>query len=195
MKILNINKLTYWAACLLLIGVILPDKAKAQTEDELISGKTRSIKDTYAYVQLKINRNQYYLNEYKVNSQNIRWKNDEIYQVTQQYYYSFKGKNIASLRLVKVLSRIGDKHYQQEYLYDLDGKLAFCYEKQNDENRYPYREFYAYFDQGKCINIKVDDEIIGVEGTPPYEAKMSEIRANADIYGQRFKEDMSILEN
>jgi hypothetical protein len=156
---------------------------------------TRYIKDIYQYVQEKINRNQYYINEFKVNTNNLPWLELSKYQSTQQYYYSFVGDDTPVLRLVTLVSRVNDKNYYTEYLYDNDGRLIFCYEKQNDQATFPYREFRAYFENGLCINLILDKEIIEAKNTSPYKTRLDSFQLSGKYFAQKFFADMKEVKN
>jgi hypothetical protein len=156
---------------------------------------TRYIKDIYQYVQEKINRNQYYINEFKVNTHNLPWLELNKFQSTQQYYYSFVGDDTPVLRLVTLISKVNDKNYYTEYLYDNDGKLIFCYEKQNDHAAFPYREFRAYFENGLCINLLLDKEIIEAKNTSPYKTRLDSFQSRGRYFAQKFFVDMKEVKN
>ncbi|MCU0447194.1 MAG: hypothetical protein MUE85_20045 [Microscillaceae bacterium] len=156
---------------------------------------TRYIKDIYQYVQDKINRNQYYINESRVNTTNLPWLELSKFQSTQQYFYSFVGDDTPVLRLVTIVAKVNDKNYYAEYLFDNDGKLIFCYEKQNDSATYPYREFRAYFENGLCINLLLDKEIIEAKNTSPYRTRLEVFQSTGKFYAQKFFADMKEVKN
>lgn len=184
---------SYFKTTLIIITVFLPLSIFGQKITPPEGSSTRNIKDIYKYVQSKINRNQYYLNEYKTNSKSLPWVKGAKYQSTQQYYYSFVGDNTPVLRLVVVMSKVDDKNYYTEFLFDLDGNVSFCHEKQNDEGRYKYRNFEAYYENNLCINLFLDDEIINPEDTS-HTTKLNLLMAQANFYARRFKEDMKQYE-
>jgi hypothetical protein len=162
----------------------------AQKEYVREPSTTRYIKDIYQYVQEKIARNQYYINELKLNPSNLPWLASQNYQSTQQYFYSFVGDDSPSLRLVTIVSKINQINYYYEYLYDNDGKMVFCYEKQSDTKALPYRELKAYFHNNLCINLLLDQEIIEANKTAPYKARLDAILNEGKLYFQKFLADM-----
>ncbi|NJL13178.1 MAG: hypothetical protein HC913_09385, partial [Microscillaceae bacterium] len=121
---------------------------------------TRYIRDIYEYVQEKIHKQQYYINEFKVNANNLPWANQETFHRSQQYHYSFVGDDTPILRMVTVITKMAEKNYYTEYLFDNDGQLIFCFDKQNDVGQYNFRELHAYFEQGLCVNLMIDRNII-----------------------------------
>ena len=178
---------------ILIIAVLLgmPKYTIAQKAEFIWeSSATRSTKDLYEYVQQKIKSNQYYLNEFKINPSNIPWMNTKSYQNTQQYYYSFVGDATPILRFVSSYTKIAGKNYYSEYLYDIDGNLAFYFEKQNDRQKYPYEEFGAFFDNNKCVNIIINQELIDETQIPNYTNKLENILGTASIHSSRFIKDM-----
>ena len=153
--------------------------------------KTRYIKDIYQYVQEKISRNQYYVNEFRMNVGNLLWSNSKAFQSTQQYHYSFVGDDSPVLRLVIVVSKVAGKNYYSEYLYDNNTKLVYAFEKQNDSETYSYREIHAYFEEDLCINLLVDKEIIDAKkGLGQHTLKVNSFQEIGKFYSERFKEDM-----
>lgn len=157
---------------------------------------TRYIKDIYQYVQEKISRNQYYLNEFKMNTANLPWVNNKPFQSTQQYHYSFVGDNSAVLRLVIVITKVAEKNYYTEYLYENSGKLVFCFEKQNDTETHSYRELSAYFENNLCINLLIDKEIIDAKkGLGNHATKIKKLFESGKFYAERFQTDMQVMKD
>ncbi len=150
---------------------------------------TRSIKDIYRYVKGKVFKQQYYLNEFKINSGNLLWANQQVFNSTHQYYYSFLGEATPILRMVTTISKIADKHYYAEFLYGNEGELLYCYEKQNDKDSNGFEELHAYFENGLCINLMIDQTIVDYNDTR-FNAKLDALQAAGKFYGQRFLEDM-----
>lgn len=150
---------------------------------------TRSIKDIYRYVKGKVFKQQYYLNEFKINSGNLLWANQQVFNSTHQYYYSFLGEATPILRMVTTVSKVADKHYYAEFLYGNQGELIYCYEKQNDREQNAFEELHAYFENGLCINLMIDKTIVDYKDTG-YNAKIEALQAAGKFYAQRFLEDM-----
>ncbi|NJO01167.1 MAG: hypothetical protein HC880_05220 [Bacteroidia bacterium] len=150
---------------------------------------TKSIKDIYEYVKYKINRNSYYLNEFKINVGGLLWTNEKLYQNSQQYYYSFVGDDTPVLRMVIVNTKIAQVNYYEEYLYHNDGSLIFCYKKQKDSETENARELKAYYEDNLCINLILNDEIIDAKDAT-YNDELDEIKDFGVFFAQRFIKDM-----
>lgn len=177
---------------LIFLGVLNSQFASGQTAKFLWeSSSTRYIKDIYEYVHDKIESNQYYLNEFKINSNNLPWINSRSYQNTQQYYYSFVGDATPVLRFVSCLTKIAEKNYYTEFLYDIDGNLVFYYEKQNDRQKYSYEEFRAFFENKKCINIVLNSTLIDETEISKHNTKLETILQAGMLYSARFLKDMN----
>jgi hypothetical protein len=151
---------------------------------------TRYIKDLYQYVREKINRNQYYVNEFKINSSNLKWADEQHFQTFTRHFYSFVGDDSPVLRLVMLTTKVGDKHYYSEFAYDNDGSLVYAYEKQNDTLTYAYREIHVYLDRDLCLNLILDQEVIDVKNTAPYTDKIKILTNSGKYHAQRFAKDM-----
>lgn len=149
------------------------------------SNSTRSIRDLYEYVQDKISRNQYYVNEYKINSSNLKWVDTEDFQLTQSYYYSYSGDDQAALRYIVVESRKKKVSYLREFLYDMEGKLVLALEKQNDNGQLPYREITSFYEKGLCINLIVDKNLIDSK-EKGYDNKLKELLELGTYYAEKF---------
>ncbi len=167
---------------------VCPSTAQAQdTAQE--NSSTRSIKDIYRYVKGKVHKQQYYLNEFKINSGKLLWANEQVFNSTHQYYYSFLGEATPILRMVNVISKVADKNYYVEFLYDNRGELIYCYEKQNDAENVSFGELHAYFEAGLCVNLLIDQVIIDAQDTR-YNQKLTELLRAGSFYAERFQEDM-----
>jgi hypothetical protein len=153
------------------------------------SSSTRSTKDIYRYVKGKVYKQQYYLNEFKINSGNLLWANNQVFNSTHQYYYSFLGEATPILRMVTVISKVADKNYYAEFLYGNQGDLIYCYEKQNDRDSFDFEELHAYFEAGLCVNLLIDQAIIDVKNTS-YNEKLKTLQSVGSFYSERFQEDM-----
>lgn len=151
---------------------------------------TRSIRDIYEYVSIKIQRNSYYLNEFIINSGTLSWINENNYKNVQRFYYSYIGDNTPVLRLVTVDLSQKEKKYYLEFLYNNRGELIFCREIQNDSQQYSYRQLEAFFDKGLCINLFLDKKLIDAEDAQ-YNTKLGLINEQGVFYANRFNEDMN----
>ena len=80
--------------------------------------KINYIADLYQYMRNKIERSEYYLNEYKVNSGSLEWSDLGNFIRTEKYYYSYTGDSKPALRLIKIITKVDDKRYYTEYMYD-----------------------------------------------------------------------------
>ncbi len=169
-----------------LLGLI-PISSKAQ-DSSLAHSETRNIRDLYDYVKYKIERNQYYLNEFKINSDDLLWSDGKPYQYILQYFYSFAGDNTPLLRLATVVKKDGPLNYYFEFLYNNKGELAYVFEKQNQAESFPYRELRAYFTDDLCINLYQGDELIDLEKTNF--PKIRELLEDGRYYARRFEKDM-----
>lgn len=160
-----------------------------QAQDSTLAlSETRNIRDLYDYVKYKIERNQYYLNEFKINSDDLLWSDGKPYQYLLQFFYSFAGDNSPLLRLATVVKKDGPINYYYEFLYDNKGELAYVFEKQNQADSFPYRELRAYYANAICINLYQGEEIIDLESTDF--PKIRELMEDGQYYARRFQKDM-----
>ncbi len=121
--------------------------------------RVRYIQDLYYYVQNKISKEQYYLNEYRLNSTGKKLPQKGEYKKLERYFYSFSGKSQPTIRTINIKSEDGTQTQYQEFLYDLDGQLIFYYENQNDPQK-KYRDLSVYFHKGEVIHI-IQDKTCG----------------------------------
>lgn len=179
----------YTSILILSLGLFVCSENLRAQDTAQESSSTRSIKDIYRYVKGKVHKQQYYLNEFKINSGKLLWANDQAFNSTHQYYYSFLGEATPILRMVNVISKVADKNYYAEFLYGNKGELIYCYEKQNDSDNLSYGELHAYFEGGLCVNLLIDQSIIDAEDTR-YNQKLKDLLNAGAFYAERFKEDM-----
>jgi hypothetical protein len=127
-----------------------------------------------------------------VNSAQIPWADAKPYHNVYRYYYSFVGDNSPSLRLITRLTKTAEINYYVEFLYDTDGKMIYFYEKQNDQSKFTYREFKAFFEKDLCVNIMVDKEVIDIKDQQ-YNPKVNGIKILGGQLVQRFMNDMQSI--
>ena len=150
---------------------------------------TRYIKDFYEYVSGNIKRNQYYVNEIRLNSNRLLWSDNKIFHIIEKFHYSYGGDHVPSLRMITLSETDNKINYYYEFLYDTDGKLIYCFEKQNDTNTFTYREFKVYYEKSLCINLVLDKEIIDSNDIS-HNDKINRIYEEGTIMSIKFKEVM-----
>jgi hypothetical protein len=153
---------------------------------------TRYLKDLYQYVKDKARRNQYYMNEFSVNTHSLAWKDNKVKHKAYIFYYSFSGDNKPLLRLAVFIHKQDKIDTRYEFMYDNDGNVAFCLEKQNNET-FPYRECQVFYEKGLCINLILDKEVIDQKATEPYQEKIDRFKSIGNsVYAQFFQDQESI---
>lgn len=155
---------------------------------------TRHLKDSYLYIKDKAKKNQYYLNEFMVNSNALFWNDNVIRQKSYLYYYTFLGDNTPFLRLAVVIEKTNDTEIRTEFMYDQDGNLGYCIEKQNDKNL-AYREFHVFYEKELCINLMLDKDIIDPKDTPPHQSKIDNLKKVGKVVFKKFSQDQLGLEH
>ena len=151
----------------------------------------RPIVDQYIAVKEKISKNQLFSNIFNLNARNLSWHSTIDYKKTETYYYQFTNQNKIQLNFLKVVTDSVGSRYEIEYLYDIEGKIIYTYEKQNDP-RYAYRELKVYFKDEKIIQILEDNALINSSAIF-HSSKFKYIRETAEFYRQKFVEYMRLL--
>ncbi len=182
--------------CWLLL-LYLPTLLQAQTPKPKIPREpstTRYLKDMYLYVKDKARKNQYYINEFSVNTHALLWKDNSTSQKSYIFYYSFLGDDTPLLRLAVLTEKQGDTEIRTEFLYDQDGNMGLCFEKQNLE-KLAYREMTVFYEKDLCINLILDKEVIDPRNSKPHQAKVEKFKKLAKEVYQKFTQDQANLEN
>ncbi|MCS6821694.1 MAG: hypothetical protein NZ551_07480 [Microscillaceae bacterium] len=165
-------------------------RTKVKNKEAERERKIRYIEDIYVYTRDKISQGKFYLDEYHVNTDSLVWQDGQTFQWVEYYYYSYLG-NSPSLRLYSHKWQKDNQMYYIEFLFDIDLTPLFCYQKQNLENQYKYRELRAYFEQGQLISLIVDDII--VENFNEYSDKIRNILADMQDCIHKFQEQGAVL--
>lgn len=182
-KLLCVSLLLVWA----MIGYAQETKRPVREPST-----TRYLKDLYQYVKDKARRNQYYMNEFSVNTHSLAWKDNKVKHKAYIFYYSFSGDNKPLLRLAVLVQKQDKTETRYEFMYDNEGNVAFCFEKQNDD-AFPYRECQVFYEKGLCINLILDKEVIDQKATEPYQDKINHFKTiGKEVYNKFFQDQDGI---
>jgi|GEM_PF-2453580 len=147
---------------------------------------TRNLKDTYLYVKEKVRRNQFYMNEFIVNTHSLTWRDKLLIHSTYIFYYSFLGDDTPLLRFAVLIKKEGEIKTHTEFMYDQDGHLGYCIENQNDTAR-AYKELHVFYEKERCINVIANKEVIHVKDTTPYQTHIARLQAvGKEVYKKFF---------
>lgn len=113
------------------------------------------IEEEYAFVLGKIERADYFVNEFKVNANRNKKHFDEDFQYSERYHYQFDPRSDSSHRLVLkavvILSeRFGEQRYEQ-FVYDNEGNLIVYYEERKKPGEAPHERKKAIIQQKKVV--------------------------------------------
>ncbi|OJJ23681.1 hypothetical protein BKI52_04830 [marine bacterium AO1-C] len=151
--------------------------------------RVRYIQDLYFYVKNKIAKEQYYLNEYQLNSTGKKLPQKGEYKRLERFFYSFSGKSQPTIRTITIKTEEGSKKQYEEFLYDLDGQLIFYYESQNNPEK-KYRELSIYFHKGEVIHIIQNKTPVKPEEASVSETVLKAAWKKGERYHKKFDEQI-----
>lgn len=125
----------------------IPHLLQAQTP---IARQVAGIHKIYQTVRSSISRQTFHHNQFTFNVKRHNLHQSGYRHYSQKLYYSVQGSQV-HLRLALVKSERANIDYQKEFLFNEKGELIYFHEKQNDEQKHPYREVKVYFEQGKLL--------------------------------------------
>lgn len=147
--------------------------------------KVRYVQDLYFYVKNKIAKEQYYINEYELNSTGKKLPQKGEYKRLERYFYSFSGKSQPKIRMITIRSQKGETLDYEEFLYDLDGQLIFYYEKRNDKKNI-YQDISIYFNKGIAVHIIKDKKVLKAEVIDQHEAYLKTAWERGESFHKKF---------
>jgi hypothetical protein len=171
-----------WKVVLLASYLFFHTNAFAQKE------KVRNIFSQYIEVQSKIAAKKLYINEFRLNANSLSWNQGLKYQKTETYYYALSHEQKSVLQCLKVRVDSTDYTYTIEYLFDHQGNLLLCQERQNNP-QYHYQQLTVYFEKNDMIQLE-EDKVIIQSSSIFHSEKIKYILATAQVYWQKFQEVM-----
>jgi hypothetical protein len=184
------KKLTCLCFCFWTFFAVYAQGTKRPTREP---STTRYLKDLYQYVKDKVRRNQYYMNEYVINAQSLPWKDKTMKHQSFLFYYSYSGDKKPILRLAVCVQKQDKIEKRTEFMFDQDGNVSYCYEKQNDTNL-AYRELQIFYEKGLCINLMVDKEILDIKDSAPYQTQIDNYKEVGKTTYSKFFQDQLLAE-
>lgn len=97
------------------------------------------------------------MNELAINKRSHQWRAVGIYQPTYKFFYKTTGESMypETLVLVKVVRRVSDRTYTEEYLYSETMAPLFYFQKAENDDQVP-AERRVYFNLGKPVRVIED---------------------------------------
>jgi len=174
-----------WLILGLIVGLNLCNLTSVLAQNK----RVRYIQDLYYYVQNKISKEQYYLNEYQLNSTGKKLPTKGDYKRLERYFYSFSGKSQPTIRTITIKTEDGTQTQYEEFLYDLDGQLIFYYENQNDPKK-KYRKLSVYFQKGEVIHIIQNKTPVKLSEASVSEVLLKDAWKKGERYHKKFDEQI-----
>ena len=147
--------------------------------------RVRYIQDLYYYIQNKISKEEYYLNEYQLNSTGKTLPQKGNYKRLERYFYSFSGKSQPTIRTITIKTEEKGRTRYEEFLYDLDGQLIFYYENQNNPKK-KYRDLSIYYQKGQVIHLIKDKKPVAGEEIVQSEPMLKNPWKKGENYHKKF---------
>lgn len=122
-----------------------------------------SIAKEYQIAMDNIERQEYHLNEFKINANRFNIHHDSYFQYFERYFYTFdrreESKNQPILKVVILKTERKGIQYHKEFVYDNEGNFIFYLEQQREAMKKTYSKISAYFDtDGKILKWLENDE-------------------------------------
>jgi len=147
--------------------------------------KVRYIVDTYEYVEDNIKKGGYALfqNGSEQIPANFSIPGWESFQGKEKFYFSGKGTDKPSLRMIIAEGIHQKTKYYAEYLYDSEGNLLYYIERKNEES---YKELKAYFEKdGALVELWKDNKVfysIVLEASAKVKSVLKDAKAYYDYF-------------
>jgi hypothetical protein len=147
--------------------------------------KVRYILDMYEYVQDNIKGGSYALvqNGTEQIPSSLSIAGWETFQGKERFYFSGKGSDKPSLRMIIIEGMYQKTKYYAEYLYDSEGNLLYYIERKNEES---YKELKAYFEKdGAMIELWKDNKVfysIVLEASVKVKSLLKDAKAYYDYF-------------
>lgn len=134
---------------LLFLGLFATSLSKGQ------DAKIREIEQEYASIQRNIAKNEYYLNEIKINSQRFSLHQPGNFQKIIKFYYSFDKRQPSvqksTLKSVVLVKEKNDSLHLFNYVYEKDGSLIFFKELVGKDLSKPDYELRIYISENNIL--------------------------------------------
>ena len=161
------------------------------------SNSVQKIDQMTGYVESKITDNEYYLNEYKINSKRYSLHQPGYFQYFERYYYTQdKRPNKDRSILLKAVVTVREKEeviYMRKFIYDDDSNLIYYIERKSRVSTAPDNEVRIYFDQEKLIKYMINNQDeIGLATVP--QNHISTVINESSRYLKKFKEQMQEIQ-
>jgi len=123
---------------------------QVQLEAQSNAAKVQAIDEVYRQARINISQKKWLSNHLTINLKRHDLNHSGYYHYSEKFYYALKAVT-PLLQLALVRREKESVDYQQEFLFNLEGKLIYFHEKQNDVKKHPYREVKVYFERGKLL--------------------------------------------
>ncbi len=153
---------------------------------------TRYLKDMYQYIKDKARRNQYYMNEFIINTNSFSAKKNALNHKAYFFYYGLAGDGSPLLRLITLVQKTEKTESRIDFMYDQDGNLGYSFEKLTGSSL-SYKEIQVFYEKELCINLIVDQEVVHRRDTAPYQNKIDEFKkVGKEVYKKFFEDQEGI---
>ena len=114
------------------------------------AAKVQAIDEVYRQARINISQKKWLSNQLTINLKRHNLNHSGYYHSFEKFYYALEA-TAPLLRLALIRREKENVDYQQEFLFNPEGKLIYFHEKQNDVKKHPYREVKVYFERGKLL--------------------------------------------
>ncbi|OJJ21711.1 hypothetical protein BKI52_14515 [marine bacterium AO1-C] len=115
------------------------------------AAKVQAIDEVYRQARISISQKKWLSNHFTINLKRHNLNHSGYYHYSEKFYYALVTPSSPLLQLALVRREKENVDYQQEFLFNPEGKLIYFHEKQNDVKNHPYREVKVYFERGKLL--------------------------------------------
>lgn len=148
--------------------------------------KVSYIADEYLSIKEKIQNDELESSTFQLNMGNHSWNSTLGYKRIETYHYKIFNDRKSVLKFLEVTVDSTSNQYYIEYLYDNEGNLIYCSEKQK-RPRYHYQELKTYFKDDQLIQLSEDNVIIQ-SSTIFHSKKVKYLRESARYYWEKFQD-------
>ncbi len=147
----------------------------------------KEIEKHQRFVINQIEKKEYYLNEYKINSNRFALHQPTYFQYFERYFYTFDRRENPPKTLLKAIISRKERNktnFYKEYILDNDGNLIYYFEQEQPEtSSQPLLKLKIYFFENKVIkSFKNDKELNTLD-----DKKLKEILNNYENLKIKFK--------
>jgi uncharacterized protein (UPF0332 family) len=148
------------------------------------------IYNKYLDLNNRIESGSLYLDEFRLNANQLDWNDQFLHQRVERYYYDIYQSQYAFLNIVRVTIDSSGVKYLLEMMFDISGELMLCLEKSIPKTQ-NYSELRIYFDKGKQI-LWVEDAVVVNSSTIFHSEKVSHLIRIGKYFWSKFNKRTNI---